>query len=44
MPAMEIPWVIDEHTIIKHELLKKYIDRWMAIFFAVQKKRVCHGK
>ena len=38
MPAMEIPWVIDEHTIIKHELLKKYIDPWMAIFFTVQKR------
>ena len=36
MTVVEIPWVIDEHTRIKHALLAKYIDPWMAIFFAVQ--------
>jgi hypothetical protein len=38
MTVAEIPWVIDEHTRIKHALLTKYIDPWMAIFFAVQSK------
>jgi three-Cys-motif partner protein len=37
MSNLEIPWVIDEHTLIKHTLLKNYIDPWMAIFFAVQR-------
>ncbi|MGZ3514033.1 MAG: three-Cys-motif partner protein TcmP [Thermodesulfobacteriota bacterium] len=35
----EIPWVIDEHTRVKHALLAKYIDPWMAIFFRVQSNR-----
>jgi three-Cys-motif partner protein len=38
MTVTEIPWVIDEHTRIKHALLTKYIAPWMAIFFAVQSK------
>ena len=38
MTVFKIPWVIDEHTRIKHALLKKYIAPWMAIFFAVQSK------
>ena len=38
MTIFEIPWVIEEHTRIKHALLTKYIDPWMAIFFAVQSK------
>jgi three-Cys-motif partner protein len=38
MTVTEIPWVIDEHSRIKHALLTKYIDPWMAIFFAVQSK------
>jgi len=38
MTVGEIPWVIDEHTRIKHALLTKYIDPWMAIFFQVQSK------
>ena len=38
MPSLEIPRVINEHTLIKHTLLKNYIDPWMAIFFAVQKR------
>jgi len=38
MTVVEIPWVIDEHTRIKHALLTKYIDPWMAIFFIVQSK------
>jgi len=36
MTVVEIPWIIDEHTHIKHALLTKYIDPWMAIFFAVR--------
>ena len=39
MTVVEIPWIIDEHTRIKHALLTKYIDPWMAIFFAVQTKQ-----
>jgi len=39
MTVTEIPWVIDEHTRIKHALLAKYIDPWMAIFFRVQSTR-----
>lgn len=35
---MEIPWVIEEQTLIKHELLKKYIATWMAILFSQQEK------
>jgi three-Cys-motif partner protein len=35
---MEIPWVIDEHTKVKHELLKNYISTWMAIIFSQQEK------
>jgi three-Cys-motif partner protein len=38
MAVTEIPWVIDEHTRVKHALLGKYIDPWMAIFFRVQSK------
>jgi three-Cys-motif partner protein len=38
MTVVEIPWIIDEHTRIKHALLTKYIDPWMAIFFRVQSK------
>ena len=34
----EIPWVIDEHTKVKHELLGKYIAMWMAILFNQQDK------
>jgi len=32
----EIPWVIEEQTKIKHELLKKYISPWMSILFSHQ--------
>jgi three-Cys-motif partner protein len=38
MTVLEIPWVIDEHTRIKHALLTKYIDPWMKILFAGQTK------
>lgn len=38
MTVIEIPWIIDEHTRIKHALLTKYIHPWMAIFFAGQTK------
>lgn len=34
---MEIPWVIEEQTKIKHGLLKDYISSWMAILFSTQK-------
>jgi three-Cys-motif partner protein len=34
----EIPWVIDEHTKVKHELLRKYIATWMAILFNQQER------
>jgi len=33
---MKVPWVIQEHTKIKHELLKQYISPWMAILFSTQ--------
>ncbi|MBN2322228.1 MAG: three-Cys-motif partner protein TcmP [Spirochaetes bacterium] len=35
---MEVPWVIQEHTKVKHELLKQYISPWMNILFRTQKK------
>jgi three-Cys-motif partner protein len=35
---MEVPWVIDKHTLIKHALLNRYIRPWMAIFFSTQEK------
>jgi three-Cys-motif partner protein len=35
---MELPWVIDEQTKVKHELIKKYIASWMAILFAQQER------
>ncbi len=35
---MEIPWVIDEHSKVKHELLRSYIGTWMAIMFNQQEK------
>lgn len=35
---MEIPWVIEEHTKVKHQLLKSYINPWMAILFSQQKR------
>lgn len=35
---MEIPWVIPKQTIIKHELLNKYIGKWMAILYNHQKR------
>ncbi len=35
---MEVPWVIDEQTSIKHVLLNSYIRPWMAIFFSTQAK------
>jgi len=33
-----IPWIIEEQTKIKHELLKKYISPWMSILFRAQDK------
>ena len=39
MSVVEIPWIIDEHTRIKHALLTRYIAPWMAIFFSVQANR-----
>jgi three-Cys-motif partner protein len=35
---MEIPWVIEEQTKVKHQLLKNYINPWMAILFSQQEK------
>jgi len=35
---MEIPWVIEEQTKVKHQLLKNYISPWMAILFSQQEK------
>jgi three-Cys-motif partner protein len=36
--SMKVPWVIEEHTLVKHALLNRYIRRWMAIFFRTQEK------
>ena len=35
---MEIPWVIEEQTKIKHEILQSYIETWATILFQQQKK------
>lgn len=35
---MDIPWIIEEPTKIKHELLRQYISTWMAILFSNQKR------
>lgn len=32
----EIPWVIEEHTKVKHQLLEDYVTVWMAIMFSQQ--------
>lgn len=32
----EIPWVIQEQTKVKHQLLNRYIDPWMTILFRAQ--------
>ena len=32
----EIPWVIEEHTKVKHQLLEEYVTVWMAIMFSQQ--------
>jgi len=34
----EIPWVIEEHTKVKHQLLEDYVTVWMAIMFSQQAK------
>ncbi|MGA2975929.1 MAG: three-Cys-motif partner protein TcmP [Spirochaetia bacterium] len=36
MKLNEIPWVIQEQTRIKHDLLSKYISPWMKILFKTQ--------
>ena len=33
---MEIPWIIEEQTQVKHELLRQYLSSWMIIFFRNQ--------
>jgi len=38
MKELEVPLVIQEHTKIKHALLKQYISPWMNILFSTQKK------
>lgn len=35
---MQIPWVIEEQTKVKHALLDKYVSPWMAIFFRTQQQ------
>jgi len=35
---MEIPWIIEPQTIIKHQLLEQYISPWMAILFSTQER------
>ncbi len=35
---MEIPWVIDEHTKIKHQLLNDYLGVWMPIMYSQQSR------
>jgi len=37
----EIPWVIEEHTRVKHQLLEDYVTVWMAIMFS-QQARINH--
>ncbi len=32
----EIPWVIEEHTKVKHQLLENYVTVWLAIMFSQQ--------
>lgn len=34
---IEIPWVIEEQTKVKHGLLRSYIDPWMSILLSQQK-------
>lgn len=36
--ALEIPWVIEEHTKVKHQILESYVTVWMAIMFSQQTK------
>ncbi|MCO5387015.1 MAG: hypothetical protein NHB14_15925 [Desulfosporosinus sp.] len=35
----EIPWVIPDQTIIKHQLLEKYISPWMNILYQHQARK-----
>lgn len=37
----EIPWVIEDHTRIKHQLLEDYVTVWMAIMFSQQSRINC---
>lgn len=32
----EIPWTIEEHTVIKHRLLDSYLSAWMPILYSQQ--------
>ncbi|MFH1958354.1 MAG: three-Cys-motif partner protein TcmP [bacterium] len=41
---MDIPWIIGEHTKVKHELLKKYISPWMKILFNNQERYGYSGR
>jgi len=34
----EIPWVIEEHTKIKHQLLNDYLGAWMPIMYSQQSR------
>jgi hypothetical protein len=33
-----IPWVIEEQTAVKHELLKSYVGTWMNILWQQQER------
>jgi len=39
----EIPWVIEEHTKVKHQILEGYVTIWMAIMFS-QQARLSYNK
>src|SRR3989338_8237693 len=40
MKIDQIPWKIDPHTSAKHEILKKYLQPWMAILSSTRKRLV----
>ena len=39
----EIPWIIENHTKIKHQLLNDYLGAWMPIMYS-QQSRLCKEK
>ncbi len=38
MNIKEIPWLIDPHTSAKHEILRKYLQPWMAILSTANRR------